>query len=69
MSPPAGKPAQDASPVPPVSRQRYVIRPDGPGFRVVDIWTGAPAMVAATPQAGLSEVDAAHVAGLLNGRD
>jgi len=46
--------------------ERFVIRPDPDGFRVVDIWTGEVAIVARLPQKGLSERDAVHVAGLLN---
>ena len=48
--------------------QRYVIRPDSEGYRVCDLWTGEAAVIAMTPQTGLSELDAEHTAELLNRR-
>lgn len=45
---------------------RFVIRPDGEGYSVRDLWTGQPAVLAATPQKGLSQEDAEHTAALLN---
>jgi hypothetical protein len=45
---------------------RFVFRPDRDGFRVHDLLTGQPAMLASTPQIGLSQADAAHTADLLN---
>lgn len=47
---------------------RYIIRPDRQGFRVCDVWTGEPAIIAMTPQTGLSQEDAEHTAQLLNRR-
>ena len=49
-------------------RERYVVRPAGRQFRVVDIWTGETAVIAMTPQDDLSEADASHTAELLNRR-
>lgn len=48
--------------------ERYVIRPDRDGYSVCDIWTGEPAVIAMTPQTGLTQEDAEHTAGLLNRR-
>jgi hypothetical protein len=48
--------------------ERYLVRPDGGGFSVYDIWTGEPAVIAMTPQTRLSEEDARHTATLLNTR-
>jgi hypothetical protein len=48
--------------------QRFVIRPDSQGFSVHDVWTGEAAVIAMTPQTGLSAEDAAHTAELLNRR-
>lgn len=45
---------------------RFVIRPDSEGYSVRDLWTGEPAILAATPQKGLSQEDAEHTAQLLN---
>jgi hypothetical protein len=45
---------------------RYVIRPDPQGYSVRDLLTGQPAILAATPQKGLSQEDAEHTAELLN---
>ena len=45
---------------------RYVVRPQADRFRVVDIWSGETAVIAMTPQDGLSEADARHTAQLLN---
>ena len=47
---------------------RFVIRPDRESFSVCDSWTGQPAVIAMTPQTGLSREDAEHTAGLLNAR-
>jgi hypothetical protein len=47
---------------------RFVIRPDRVSFSVCDSWTGQPAVIAMTPQTGLSREDAEHTAGLLNER-
>ncbi|MCR5879676.1 DUF4880 domain-containing protein [Phenylobacterium sp. J367] len=48
--------------------ERYVVRAQSGRFKVVDIWTGQTAVIAMTPQDGLSEDDARHTAGLLNRR-
>ncbi|OHB26300.1 MAG: hypothetical protein A2790_20280 [Phenylobacterium sp. RIFCSPHIGHO2_01_FULL_69_31] len=48
---------------------RYVIRPDAEGFTIQDIWTGQAAVVAMTPQTGMSLADAEHTASLLNAAD
>ena len=48
--------------------ERYQVRPDRGGFRVHDVWTGEAAVVAMTPQNGLSKADADHTAELLNQR-
>ena len=48
--------------------ERFAIRPDTEGFSVFDIWTGEAAVIAMTPQTGLSEEDAQHTAALLNRR-
>ena len=45
---------------------RYIIRPDPRGFSVVDLTLGAPVVVGAEAQSGLSRADAEHMAGLLN---
>ena len=45
---------------------RYALRPDGDTWTVLEIWTGRPAVVAGTPQTGLSEADAKHMVKLLN---
>ena len=47
---------------------RFAVRPDHEGFRVCDVWTGEAALIAMTPQAGLSREDAEHTAELLNRR-
>lgn len=47
---------------------RYTTRPDRDGFSIYDVWTGEIAVIAMTPQSGLSREDAAHTAALLNGR-
>ena len=47
---------------------RYVIRPDRESFSVCDSWTGQAAVIAMTPQTGLSREDAEHTADLLNKR-
>lgn len=43
-----------------------MIRPDAEGFTIQDIWTGQAAVVAMTPQTGMSRADAEHTASLLN---
>jgi hypothetical protein len=48
--------------------KRYVIRPDREGYSVCDLWTGGAAVIAMTPQTGLSQQDAKHTADLLNRR-
>jgi hypothetical protein len=48
--------------------ERYILRPDRTGFTVQDVLTGQPAVIASTPQTGLSQADATHTAGLLNQR-
>jgi ferric-dicitrate binding protein FerR (iron transport regulator) len=48
--------------------ERFVVRPEAARFRVIDIWTGQTAVIAMTPQDGLSEEDAVHTAALLNRR-
>lgn len=48
--------------------ERYQVRPDREGFCVYDVWTGEAAIIAMTPQSGLSKPDADHTAGLLNQR-
>jgi hypothetical protein len=50
----------------PTMETRYVIRPDGQGYTVRDLWTGEPAHLAGAPQVGLSQDDAEHTAELLN---
>lgn len=49
--------------------ERYILRPDGTGFTVRDALTGQSAMIAGSPQVGLSEQDARHMAKLLNERE
>jgi len=46
---------------------RFGLRPDAKGWTVLELWTGKPAVVAGTPQTGLSEADAKHTLALLNG--
>lgn len=46
--------------------ERYVVRPDASGFKVVDTWTGTPAVIAMDPQRDLLQEDAEHTAALLN---
>jgi hypothetical protein len=48
--------------------KRYVVRPETERYKVMDIWTGETAVIAMTPQDGMSEADAVHTARLLNGR-
>jgi hypothetical protein len=55
-----------AKPILPGMEPRYVIRPDPDGYSVRDLLTGQPAILAATPQKGLSQQDAEHTAELLN---
>jgi hypothetical protein len=47
-------------------KDRYGLRSDGSGWTVIEIWTGAAAVVAGVAQTGLSEVDAKHMAKVLN---
>lgn len=47
---------------------RYQVRPDRDGYSVYDVWTGEAAVIAMTPQTGLSQEDADHTAVLLNRR-
>lgn len=47
---------------------RYTTRTDRNGFSVYDGWTGEVAVIAMTPQSGLSREDAEHTAALLNRR-
>lgn len=47
-------------------RERFQVRPGSDGYSVLDLWTGEAAVIAMTPQRGLSEPDARHTAGLLN---
>lgn len=52
----------------PCRPSRFVVRGAADEHRVVDIWTGETAVIAMTPQDGLSAADADHVAQLLNRR-
>lgn len=45
---------------------RYVIRPEGQGYTVRDLWSGEPARLAGALQVRLSRDDAEHTAELLN---
>jgi hypothetical protein len=65
---PGNRTAWQALAAAPPRPERFVVRPQPAGFRVVDIWTGETAVIAMTPQDGLSEEDARHVARLLNAR-
>ena len=47
---------------------RFDVRRDREGFSVYDVWTGQVAVIAMTPQSGLSREDADHTADLLNKR-
>jgi hypothetical protein len=47
-------------------KDRFVVRSDASGWTVLEIWSGAAAVVAGVPQTGLSEPDARHMAGVLN---
>jgi hypothetical protein len=47
---------------------RYAVRRDANGFTVLVVFTGEPAVVGGARQTGLSEEDARHMAGLLNGQ-
>jgi hypothetical protein len=47
---------------------RFVIRPAARGFRVFDVPSGETAVIAMTPQDGMSEDDAVHTAKMLNER-
>jgi len=47
---------------------RFDVRRDRDGFSVYDVWTGEAAIIAMTPQTGLSREDADHTAELLNRR-
>jgi hypothetical protein len=46
--------------------ERFILRPDRDGFTIQDVLTGQPAVIASTPQTGLSQADATHTADLLN---
>jgi hypothetical protein len=48
--------------------QRFVVRPHQDAYAVHDTLTGELAVIASTPQTGLSEDDAHHTAELLNRR-
>ncbi len=48
--------------------ERYLVRPDREGFSVYDVLSGEVAVIAMTPQDGLSREDAEHTAELLNRR-
>lgn len=48
--------------------ERFITRQDRGAYSVIDTWTGEPAVIAQTPQSGLSEADARHTAELLNRR-
>jgi hypothetical protein len=48
---------------------RYAVRPDAQGHTVFDVVAAEPAVIAMTPQKGLSKADAEHTARLLNARD
>jgi hypothetical protein len=47
---------------------RFAIRRDSEGWSVYELFTGKAAVIALTPQTGLSEDDARHTAELLNKR-
>jgi hypothetical protein len=47
-------------------KDRYAVRRDPSGFTTYVIYTGEPAVVGGTPQTGLSEDDARHMATVLN---
>lgn len=47
---------------------RFAIRRDREGWSVYEIFTGEAAVIALTPQTGLSQEDAQHTADLLNTR-
>ncbi len=47
---------------------RFLVRPGPTGFSVYDVWTGETAVIAMTPQDGLSREDAEHTAAMLNKR-
>jgi hypothetical protein len=47
---------------------RFAIRRDSTGWSIFEIFTGEVAVIALTPQTGLSEDDAQHTAELLNRR-
>jgi hypothetical protein len=48
--------------------ERFLVRPDREGYSVYDIRSGEPAVIAMSPQTGLSRRDAEHTAALLNRR-
>jgi hypothetical protein len=48
--------------------QRFSVRPDPSGHSVIDLSTGEIVVLAATPQRGLSQADAEHLAAMLNRR-
>lgn len=47
---------------------RFIIRPDRDGYSVYDVVAGAVAVIAMSPQTGLSQADAEHTAELMNRR-
>ena len=47
---------------------RFALRRDRSGWTVYEIWTGEAAVIAMTPQTGLTQEDAQHTADLLNRR-
>jgi hypothetical protein len=47
---------------------RFAVRRDRKGWSVVELLTGEAAVIASSPQVGLSEADAQHTASLLNQR-
>ena len=49
-------------------RGRFVVRPDGTGFSVIDTCTGDLAVFATVLQTGISEEDAREIAEVLNRR-
>jgi hypothetical protein len=48
--------------------ESYAVRPAETGFRIVEVSTGQTAVIAMTPQTGMSEEDAAYTAKMLNDR-
>ena len=48
--------------------ESFVVRPDRDTYSVYEVWTGEVAVIAMTPQGGLSREDAEDTADLLNRR-